>query len=84
MAKEEDQNLPTSCTNYRLNSYDQLGRLCAYGIYKSSHKGNALALAAVDIGGKKMQGRTRLSLSCTHSGSRDQLSIEGEQPTEVK
>ena len=57
--KKRTQNLPTSCTNYRLNSYDQLGRLCVYGIYKRSMrvliKGSALALAAVDIGGKKVQ-----------------------------
>ena len=38
VAKEED--LPTSCTSYRLNSHDQLGRLCVYGIYKRSLRGS--------------------------------------------
>jgi len=42
--------------NCRLNPHDQLGRLCVYRIYKrplrASTKENALALIAVDIGGK--------------------------------
>ena len=53
------QNLPTSCTNCRLNPHDQLSRLCVYGIYKrplrAPAKENALALIAVDIGGKNTQ-----------------------------
>ena len=56
--KEEDPNLPTSCTSCRLNPYDQLGRLCGYGIHKRSlrapTKGNALVLIAVDSEGKKI------------------------------
>ena len=32
--RKKTQNLPTSCTSYRLNPHDQLGRLCVYGIYK--------------------------------------------------
>ena len=32
--KEEDQNLPTIYKSCRLNSHDQLGRLCVYRIYK--------------------------------------------------
>ena len=59
LPKEEDQNLSTSCTSYRLNPHDQLGRLCVYGIYKRTMtvptKENALALVAVDSGGKHMQ-----------------------------
>ena len=56
MAKEEDPNLPTSCTSCRLNPHDQLGRLCVYGTYKRSLKAltkeNTLVLIAVDLGGK--------------------------------
>ena len=59
VAKEEDPNLPTSCTSCRLNPHNQLGRLCVYGIYKRSlrapTKENALVLIAVDIGGKNTQ-----------------------------
>ena len=58
MAKKT-QNLPTSCVSCRLNPYDQLGRLCVYGIYKRTlrapTKENALVLIAVDIGGKNIQ-----------------------------
>ena len=58
--KEEDQNLPTIYKSCRLNSYDQLGRLCVYGICKRAirvpPKQNTLALAAMDIGGKNTQG----------------------------
>ena len=35
------QNLPTSCTNYRLNSHDQISRLYLWNIkkdFESSHK----------------------------------------------
>jgi len=53
VTKEEDPKLPTSCTNYRLNPHNQLGRLCVYGIYKrllrAPTKENALVLIAVDI-----------------------------------
>ena len=53
VTKEEDPKLPTSCTNYRLNPHDQLGRLCVCGIYKRSLKAptkeNARVLIAVDI-----------------------------------
>ena len=59
VAKEEDPNLPTSCTSCRLNPHDQLSRLCVYGKYKRPlrvpTKENALALTAVDIGGKNTQ-----------------------------
>ena len=58
--RKKTQNLPTSCTSYRLNPHDQLGRLCVYGIYKRrlralTHKKNTLALIDVDIGGKNTQ-----------------------------
>jgi len=57
--RKKIQNLPTSCTNGRLNPYDQLSRLCVYGIYKrplrAPTKENALALIAVDIGDKNTQ-----------------------------
>ena len=50
VAKEEDPNLPTSCTSYRLNP------LCVYGIYKRSLRApteeNTLVLIVVDIEGK--------------------------------
>ena len=48
--RKKTQNLPTSCTSCRLNSHDQLGRLCVYGIYKRSlrapTKENAVVLMA--------------------------------------
>ena len=54
VTKEEDPNLPTSCTSCRLNPHDQLGRLFVYGIYKSTLRApteeNALVLIAVDVG----------------------------------
>ena len=53
------KNLPTSCRSWRLNSHNQLGRLCVYGIYKRTlrapTKENALVLIAVDIGGKNTE-----------------------------
>ena len=59
VTKEEDPNIPTSCTSCRLNPHNQLGRLCVYGIYKrtlrASTKENALVLIAADVGGKNTQ-----------------------------
>ena len=59
VARKKTQNLPTSCTSYRLNPHDQLGSLCAYGICKRTlrarTKENALVLLAVDTGGKNTQ-----------------------------
>ena len=59
VAKEEDSKHPTSCASFRLNPQDQLGRLCAYPIYKrplrAPTKENTLVLIAVDIGGKNTQ-----------------------------
>ena len=34
--RKKTPNLPTRCTSYRLNPYDELGRLSVYGIYKRS------------------------------------------------
>ena len=57
--RKKIQNLPTSCTSFILNPHDQLSRLCVYGIYErpleAPTKENALALIAVDIGGKNTQ-----------------------------
>ena len=60
------QNLPTSCTSCRLNPHNQLGRLCVYGIYKRTvrapTKENALALIAVDIGGKSTKEQDQIRI----------------------
>ena len=57
--KKKTQNLPTSCTSCRLNPHDQLSKLYVDGIYKrplrAPTKEKALALIAVDIGGKNTQ-----------------------------
>ena len=57
--RKKTQNLPTSCTSFRLNPHNQLGRLYVYGTYKMTlrapTKENALVLIAVDIGGKNTQ-----------------------------
>jgi len=56
--RKKTQNLPTSCTSFRLNPHDHLGGLCVYGILKMSlrdpTKENRLVLIAVDIGGKNI------------------------------
>jgi len=50
--RKKTQNLSTNCTSCRLNPYNQLGRLCVYGVYKRSlrapTKENALVLVTVD------------------------------------
>ena len=57
--RKKTLNLLTSCTNCRLNPYNQLGRFCVYGIYKRTLRApteeNALVLIAVDNGGKNTQ-----------------------------
>ena len=57
--RKKTPNLPISYTSCRLNPYDQLGRLCVYGVYKRSlrapTKENTLVLIAVDTGGKNTQ-----------------------------
>ena len=59
VAKEEDPKPSHQLTSCRLNLHDQLGGLHIYGIYKGQlrapTKENALALIAVDIGGKSTQ-----------------------------
>ena len=66
VAKEEDPNLPTRGTSRRLNPRDQLSRLCVYGVYKrplgAPTKENALALIAVDIGGKNTQEQDQIRI----------------------
>ena len=60
MTKEEDlkpsHQLFTRC---QLNSHDQLGRLCVYGIHKrvlrAPTKENTLVLIAMDIGDKNRE-----------------------------
>ena len=66
---KKTQNLPTSCTNCRLNPYNQLGRLCVYGIYKRSlrvptkeKKTKKLALISVDIGSKNTQEKDQIRI----------------------
>ena len=62
--RTKTQNLPTSCTSFRLNPHDQLGRPCVYGICKRSlrapSKENALVLRAGDNGGKHTHSRTKI------------------------
>ena len=65
--RKKTQNLPTSCTSYRLNAHDQLGRLCLYGIYqrplRAATKENALVLTAVDTGGKNTEEEDQIRVS---------------------
>ena len=57
--RKKTPNVLTSWTSCRLNPYDQLGRLCVCRIYKRTlrapTKENALAVIAVDTGGKNTQ-----------------------------
>ena len=57
--RKKAPNLPNSLISFRLNPHNQLRRLCVYEIYKrplrAPTKENALALTAVDIGGKNTQ-----------------------------
>ena len=57
--RKETQNLLTSRTSCRLSPCDQPGRLCVYEIFKRTlrapTKETALALTAMDIGGKNTQ-----------------------------
>ena len=63
---KKTQNLPSSCTGCRLSPHDQLGRLCVSGMYKrplsAPTKENALALIAVDIGGKNTQEKDQIRI----------------------
>ena len=66
VAKEEDQNLPTSCASFRLNPHDQRGRLCVYKIYKKILRAptneNTLVLIAMNIGGKDTQEQDQIRI----------------------
>ena len=57
--RKKTPNLPASCISCRLNSHNQPGRLCVYGIYKrplrAPTKENKLVLIAVDIIGKNTE-----------------------------
>ena len=57
--RKKTKNSPTSCTSWRLNPHDQLGRFCVCGIHKISFraptKENTLVLIAVDIGGNNTE-----------------------------
>ena len=60
VAKEEDPKPSHQLYKlYKLNPHNQLCRICVYGIYKRPlkvpTKENALALRAVDTGGKNTQ-----------------------------
>ena len=59
VAKEEDPKSSHQLYKLQINPCDQLSTLCVYGIYKrplrAPTKENALALIAVDIGGKNTQ-----------------------------
>ena len=79
---KKTQNLPTSCTNCRLNPYNQLGRLCVYGIYKRSlrapTKENALVLIAVDIGSKNTQEKDQIRIgAASTAGPEIRTVLEG-------
>ena len=66
MAKEEDPKVLTSCTSFRLNPQDRLGRLCVNGTYKRTlrapTKENALVLVVVDIGDKNTQEQDQIRI----------------------
>ena len=61
VAKEEDPNLPTSCTSGRLNPQDPLRRLCPWRcerLLRAPTGESALALTAVGGGGENTQEST--------------------------
>ena len=59
VTKEEDPKPSHQLYKLQINPHDQRSRLCVYGIYKRPLRvpteANALALIAVDIGGKNIQ-----------------------------
>ena len=59
VTKEEDPKPSHQLYTLQIKSTDQLGRLCVYGIHKSTFrvptKENALVLTAVDIRGNNTQ-----------------------------
>ena len=76
---KKTQNLPTSCTNCRLNPHNQLGRLCVYRIYKRSlrapTKENALVLIAVDIGSKNTQEKDQIRIAAASTAGPEIRSV---------
>ena len=62
--KRRGPKLPTSCTSFRLNPHDQLGRLCVYGIYERTMrvltKENALVLTVWTLEARTPKSGTRL------------------------
>ena len=86
--RKKIQNLPTSCTNCRLNPHNQLGRFGVYGIYKrsfeSSHKRKYTNSDHYGHWRQEQIGAgPDYNLSCSHSRSRDQHSI-GAHPRKVR
>ena len=85
--RKKTPNLPTSSTSCRLNPHDQLGRLCACGIYKRSlrvpTKENTLVLIAVDIGGKNTQDWRQIRAWVAPTAG-PEISSVGGHPREVR
>ena len=63
---KKTQNFPTSGTSCKLNPPNHLGRLCICGTYNrplsAPTKEDALALTAVDTGGKNTQEQDQIRL----------------------
>ena len=79
--RKRTKSLPTSCRSCILNPHDRLGRTCVYGIYKRTVRiptKENLVLAAVDIGGKKMQEWVQVKVwAATTAGSKTSPVLEG-------
>ena len=86
VAKEEDQNLPTSCAGFRLSPHDHLGRLCVW-IYKRSLRAPTKENTSSDSCGPGRQEHMGVgpdyNLSCSHGRARDQRNV-GEHPGEMR
>ena len=87
VAKEEDPNLPTSCTSCRLNPHGQPDRLCLWNILKVIESSHERKRTSSDSCGHWRQEHTGrgpdYTLSCPHSRSRDQHGFGG-HPREVR
>ena len=86
VAKEEDPKHPHQMYKWQIKSTRSTKQpLCLEYIkpLRAPTKETALALIAVDIGGKNTQGRTRLESEQPPHRSRDQYSV-GWQPREVR
>ena len=66
VTKVEDLKLSHQLYSCRLNTYDQLGRLCVYGIYKRTLKAptkeKALVLIPVSIGSKNTEEQQQIRI----------------------